>query len=40
MKMDILLVQCRPKHELNDFRYQSENLALGLLGGIFTGSAV
>jgi anaerobic magnesium-protoporphyrin IX monomethyl ester cyclase len=31
MKMDILLVQCRPKHELNDFRYQSENLALGYL---------
>lgn len=29
--MDILLVQCKPRNELYDARYQSENLALGYL---------
>jgi hypothetical protein len=29
--MDIMLVQCKPKNELFDSRYQSENLALGYL---------
>jgi radical SAM superfamily enzyme YgiQ (UPF0313 family) len=29
--MDIILVQCKPKNELFDSRYQSENLAMGYL---------
>jgi hypothetical protein len=31
--MDIMLVQCKPKNELFDSRYQSENLALGCHSG-------